>query len=74
MDSNERRLGALADLVRSARISQGLSQRQLSRSLGKSEGYVGHLESGRIRPNVDTLKEIASALGLVYGKLAVEAG
>ena len=35
---------------------------------------VGHLESGRIRPNVETLKSLSAALGLLYGQLAVEAG
>ena len=64
----------LADLVRQARLANGLTQRQLSRAIGKSEGYVGHLESGRFRPTVETLKALASALGLSYGRLAVEAG
>ena len=50
-----------------------MSQRQLSRTLGKSEGYVGHLERGHIRPNVGTLKKLATALGLVYGELAIAA-
>ena len=39
-----------------------------------SEGYVGHLERGRIRPNIQTLKALGSALGLLYGELAVAAG
>ena len=39
-----------------------------------SEGYVGHLESGRFRPTVETLKVLSSVLGLPYGRLAVEAG
>ena len=64
----------LARMVQRARLSRGLTQRQLSRVLRMSEGYVGHLERGSIRPNVDTLKSLASALGLVYGELAVTAG
>jgi transcriptional regulator with XRE-family HTH domain len=64
----------LAELVRRARVSRGMSQRQLSRALRRSGGYVGHLERGRIRPNVETLKELSAVLGLVYGELAVEAG
>ncbi len=74
MDRPERPYQALAKLVRSARISKGIRQRALSRTLNKSEGYVGHLEGGRIRPNVETLKALATALGLVYGELAVDAG
>ena len=73
MDASDRRFGELADLIKHARLSKGMTQRQLSRALNKSEGYGGHLESGRIRPNVDTLKTLARALGLLYGELAVEA-
>ena len=35
---------------------------------------MGHLESGRFRPTVQTLKALSSFLGLLYGQLAVEAG
>ena len=68
------RYGRLADLVRRARTFRGMTQRQLSRALSMSEGYVGHLERGRIRPNIETLKGLCSALGLVYGELAVAVG
>ena len=61
-------------MVRRARLSKGLTQRQLSRLLRMSEGYAGHLERGGIRPNVETLKSLAGALGIVYGELAVAAG
>ena len=61
-------------MVREARRGRGMTQRQLSLALGMSQGYVGHLESGRFRPTVGTLKALASALGLLYGALAVEAG
>jgi transcriptional regulator with XRE-family HTH domain len=64
----------MADVIRTARTSKSITQRQLSRAIGKSEGYVGHLERGRTRPNVETLKALAESLGLLYGELAVEAG
>ena len=70
----EPRYGALAELVRDARQSKGMTQRRLSRALGMSEGYTGHLESGRIRPGVETLKVLSAVLGLLYGELAVAAG
>ena len=70
----ERPFTAFASLVRQARLRRGQSQRQLSRALGMSDGYVGHLESGRFRPNVPTLKALADVLGFGYGRLAVEAG
>ena len=74
MNTANRPFGTLADTIRRTRLAKGLTQRQLSRALKMSEGYVGHLESGRIRPTVETLKELARVLGLVYGQLAVEAG
>ena len=74
MDPDERPFTAFASLVRRARRERGQSQRQLSRALGMSDGYVGHLESGRFRPNVQTLKALSGVLGLTYGRLAVEAG
>ena len=74
MAERERTYGGLADMVREARRGRGMTQRQLSLALGMSQGYVGHLESGRFRPTVRTLKALAVALGLLYGALAVEAG
>ena len=74
MTTENRPFGPLADLVRQARVSKSMTQRQLSRALGMSEGYVGHLESGRFRPNIGTLKSLASVLGMLYGQMAVEAG
>ena len=68
------RFKVLADLIRRARLSRGMTQRQLSRALRRSEGYAGHLERGGIRPEVETLKALAATLGLVYGELAVMAG
>ena len=73
-NQNMRRYRALAERVSRARIARGMSQRQLSRALGMSQGYVGHLESGRIRPTVETLKSLATVLELSYGQLAVDAG
>ena len=73
MTSIERPYAALADTVRQARYGKDISQRRLSQLLGKSTGYVGHLESGRFRPTVETLKGLASALDLPYGQLAMAA-
>ena len=73
MSSIARPYAALADATRLARSGKGMSQRRLSQLLGKSQGYVGHLESGRFRPTVETLKALASALDLPYGQLAIAA-
>ena len=74
MNSSQRPFSELAAMVRQARLGRQMSQRRLSSALRMSEGYVGHLEGGRTRPAVDTLKAIASVLGLSYGRLALVAG
>ena len=74
MSTDNRPYGDLADLVRRTRRAVEMTQRQLSGALGKSEGYVGHLESGRFQPTVETLKALASVFGISYGRLAVGAG
>ena len=73
MSRINRPYAALADAVRLARLGRSMSQRRLSQLLGKSQGYVGHLENGRFRPTVETLKALASSLDLSYGQLAMAA-
>ena len=74
MVNREKKYAELAALIRQTRTARRLSQRQLSHALGRSEGYVGHLERGSFRPSVDTLKALSAALGLLYGELAMRAG
>ena len=74
MSADRRAYDSLADAVRRARAARGMSQRRLSRALGMSDGYAGHLETGRFRPAVETLKGLAGVLGVAYGELAVLAG
>ena len=64
----------LAKLIREARLARNLSQRKLSSILNMSDAYASHLESGRIQPTVQTLRNIASTLRLPYGRLALLAG
>lgn len=73
MTSIQQPYAALAEIVRLARSGKDMSQRRLSQLLGKSQGYVGHLESGRFRPTVETLKALAASLDLPYGRLAMAA-
>ena len=74
MSEDRRPYGSLAEAVRKARAARGMSQRRLSRALGMSDGYAGHLETGRFRPTVETLRGLADALEVSYGELAVIAG
>ena len=74
MSTMDRPYLSMANMIRHARLAKDMNQRQLSQAIGKSEGYVGHLETGRFRPTVEALKALASVLDLLYGRLAVEAG
>lgn len=65
---------SLAKLIKEARLARNLSQRKLSSILNMSGAYTSHLESGRIQPTVQTLRNIASTLRLPYGRLALLAG
>ncbi len=42
--------------------------------MGKSEGYVGHLERGIFRPDPESLKALSATLEMSYGELAIAAG
>jgi len=52
-------------MLQSQRVAKGLSQVQVSKSLGyKSSSYVSDVEMGRFVPQPDKLKKWAKALGM----------
>lgn len=51
------------------RMDNGLTQEELAERVGTSHSQISRIESGRHRPNLDTLERIAHALDL---KLLVE--
>lgn len=56
--------GALGTWVRSNRLAQRISQRELAERAGVSRSYVGDIERGRgVRPSLETLDKLASSLG-----------
>ena len=57
-------VGQLAELLRTARNQQGMTQRQLATEVGVSPGLIGQIETSRSRPSVGTLLDIARVLGL----------
>jgi transcriptional regulator with XRE-family HTH domain len=62
----------LADVVRGARNSREWSQEKLASEAELSPGWVGQVETGRIeKPDAETLRKLASALGLSYATLAL---
>jgi uncharacterized protein len=52
-----------ANLVLSARLGAGLTQRDLAHRLGVSQPTVAAYESGRRQPTVPTLSRILAAAG-----------
>lgn len=50
---------SLADKIKIARLDAKLSQRELSEGLMVSEKAVSSYESGRTRPTIQTLEQIA---------------
>lgn len=66
---------ALADLVRRARSQAGLTQEELAEAINRSTGYIGILETGKVdRPKAETLRSLASALGVPLNDLVATTG
>ena len=49
-----------------ARLTAGLSQKQLAARIGTSQSAVARLESGAYRPRVETLLKLADALHVMF--------
>lgn len=52
-----------ANLIKLARHDAGLSQRELARAAGTSQGAIAAYESGRRSPTLETLARIVRAAG-----------
>ncbi|HUD21107.1 MAG TPA: helix-turn-helix transcriptional regulator [Candidatus Saccharimonadales bacterium] len=63
--------GELAEKLRATRLNKGLTQAQLAKSVGSTQGFISSLENKRANPSVETLDKIASKLGL---KITVSIG
>jgi DNA-binding XRE family transcriptional regulator len=52
-----------AMLIVRIRMERGLTQEALARRIGTTKSAISRLESGRHKPNIDTLERIARAFG-----------
>lgn len=55
--------------LRLARVTRGISQRQLARAVGVDPTALSHIEAGRRRPEAATRRQIAEALGVEENEL-----
>lgn len=53
----------IAGLIVSARVSAGLTQRQLAARVGTSQPAIARLEAGQVSPTLDTVVRVAAAAG-----------
>jgi transcriptional regulator with XRE-family HTH domain len=57
-----------------AEIKPPMTQRQLARKIGVSDGFIAHIEIGRTLPGKVTLRELARVLGISELQIFQEAG
>lgn len=58
--------------LRNIREAQLLSQTQLAKKTGVTQGYISQIETGEKEPTVRLLKRIAEVLGVSPGELLTE--
>ena len=60
----------LGTVIRDLREALRLTQEELAKKVGVTQGYIGHLERGLKRnPSLPTLKKLARALGVPTSRL-----
>ncbi len=64
----------LAEKLRMARISAGLTQAELAKRIGCARSTISDYERGKTLPDAERLAELASALGLPLGYFYPAAG
>lgn len=57
-------MGLAADLILSARLRAGLSQRELARRAGTSQSTLNRYERGKVEPSLRTVNRLVHACGL----------
>ena len=60
--------------IREARKAKGLSQDQLAKMIGVTQGAVAQWENGLTHPSFEVLPKLAAALGVTVDELIGKAG
>lgn len=55
--------------LRTERERRGLTQKQLASTVGCSQKHLSRLESGHVRPYLDTVQRLAETLGVSLARL-----
>lgn len=55
-----------AAMLRDARMAKGFSQGDLARRINLTKGAVGHYETGKRMPSLETVSRIAYVLGVSF--------
>jgi len=59
----------IANNIREARSSKGVTQEKLALEAGLNRAYIGYIERGERKPSVETLEKIAKALHIKLKEL-----
>lgn len=54
----------IAEILKNARKSRGLTQQQLADRMGKSQQIIGHWETGYSQPDMSTLFDLFAMYGM----------
>lgn len=60
--------------IREARKAKGLSQDQLAKMIGVTQGAVAQWENGLTHPSFEVLPKLSAALGVTVDELIGKAG
>jgi transcriptional regulator with XRE-family HTH domain len=55
--------------VRETRLKKGLTQEKLAYKADLSANYLGRIERGQVNPTLETIEQIANALGCSISEL-----
>lgn len=61
-------MSRVGEKIKSARLSKGMSLKEISKKCGVSESYIGDIESGKKVVNDSMLKKISSVLGVDFNE------
>ena len=54
----------IADVIKSIRVANGLTQEKLAEVIERSPGHVGMLEQGRAIPSYDVMEKLVNKFGI----------